>query len=307
MEYIILAAAGVLFTGAAAMLYAARRALVSYTESLSECLDDMIAGKEDIIFGQEKETLTGRLQSKLQKLYEILENRASRSQDDRRMLEGIIADLSHQVKTPIAGIRMYHNLLQKEQLDENRRREFLDAVEHQVDKLEFLIQSMIKMSRLETGIVKVHPEYTPVYPLLEQAVCDIALQAETKEIEIEVECDERLKMYCDPKWTREAVFNLMDNAVKYTGKGGRVLVNATATDFFVRIRIQDNGKGIAEPHLAEIFKRFYREPDVAQSEGIGLGLYLVREILTREKGFVEVQSKEGRGSCFSVHLPIEEV
>lgn len=306
MEYIILAVSAAFFTGSIVMLCAARRALVSYTRCLSACLDDMIAGKEDIVFEQEKDTLIDRLKSKLQKLYEILEERASRSQDDRKMLESTIADLSHQVKTPIASIRMYHNFLQKEQLSEDRRKEFLDAVEHQVDKLEFLIQSMIKMSRLETGIVKIHPEYTSVYSILEQVICDAALQAEAKEIAIEVECDERLKVYCDPKWTREAVFNLIDNAVKYTGFGGRISVSATATDFFVRIRIQDTGKGISEAHLADIFKRFYREPDVAQDEGIGLGLYLVREILTREKGFVEVQSKEGEGSSFSVHLPMEE-
>lgn len=221
------------------------------------------------------------------------------------MLERTVADLSHQVKTPIASIRMYHNLLQKERLDESRRLEFLKAVENQVDKLEFLIQSMIKMSRLETGIIKVHPEYTMVYPLLEQVVCDVALKAEAKNIELEVECDAALKAFFDPKWTQEAVFNLLDNAVKYTDAGGRVCINAMATDFFVRIQICDNGKGIEEENMAQIFKRFYREPDAARTEGVGIGLYLTREILSRQKGFVEVQSKKGKGSVFSAHLPLE--
>lgn len=307
MEYWILAAAAVLFLGAVLSAVITRKELVRYTSELSNCLDEMIAGNEDIVFQEEQETLIGKLQTKLRKLYEILQERASQSQENRELLEKTIADLSHQVKTPISSIRMYHNFLHKENLDEKKRRQFMEALENQVDKLEFLIQSMIKLSRLESGIVRVNPEYAPVYPLLESSICDIALKAEAKEIDISVDCVENLHAFFDTKWTQEAVFNLMDNAVKYTGKGGSIQISAMATDFFVRIRIRDSGKGICEKNLTQIFKRFYREPEVTGTEGVGIGLYLAREIVDKENGFIEVQSEVGKGSVFSVHLPMEKV
>ena len=305
MEYLILGGGAILFLISLIILHFTRYRLVIYTRRLSDTLDAMISGHGEINFSVEEETLMGKLQSKLQKLYEILNDRASQNEADRHMLESTVADLSHQVKTPIASIRMYHELLEKENLDADRRRTFMSAAEQQVDKLEFLIQSMIKMSRLETGIVKVHPIYAPVYPLVEQAVCDVALKAGEKQIEIEVSCDESVHAYFDPKWTQEAVFNILDNAVKYTDSKGNIWITVQATAFFVRISIRDTGKGIEESRLTEVFKRFYREPEAAQAEGVGIGLYLAREIMARQRGFIEVQSEKGVGSVFSVHIPIE--
>lgn len=307
MECWILGASAILFLGAVILAVMTRRALVRYTSELSNCLDDMIAGKKDIIFQEEQDTLQGKLETKMRSLYEILQERAGQNQRDRELLETTIADLSHQVKTPIANIRMYHNFLHRDNLDAKRRGEFMEALENQVDKLEFLIQSMIKLSRLESGIVRVNPEYAPVYPLLESCICDIALKAEAKDIEITVDCVDNLYAFFDVKWTEEAVFNLMDNAVKYTGNGGEIHVSAMATDFFVRIRIQDSGRGIPEKNITQIFKRFYREPEAAKTEGVGIGLYLAREIVNKENGFIEVQSEVGKGSVFSVHLPMEKV
>ena len=280
-----------------------RKRLVEYTRQMSDCLDAMIAGRTDLVFQEEKDTLTGKLQSKLHRLYEILNRQSQENKIQRQQLETIVADISHQVKTPIANVRMYHSLLQKKNLDEEKKEQFLDAAQRQTDKLEFLMKSMIKMSRLETGIVEVQPKENPIRVLLEQAVCDIALKAEAKQIEIEMECDENLRAVFDKKWTLEAVFNILDNAVKYTGQGGKIQIQAQITDFFVRIGIRDNGKGIREERLTEIFKRFYREPEVADQEGVGIGLYLAREIVMKERGFIEVRSKTGKGTTFYVNLP----
>lgn len=302
---ILFTAAGLLFLTAVGIIAYTRYSLIMYTKKLSDCLDSMIAGDEEIVFEEEEDSLVGKVQVKMLKLYEILQSRTEDSQRNQKNLEKTISDLSHQVKTPIASIRMYQNILMRQGINEEDRMEFLRNAEKQVDKLEFLIQAMIKMSRLETGIVNVSPKSESVYQLVEAAVCDVALKAEAKNIGISVDCKETLHAYFDKKWTTEALFNIIDNAVKYTKEGGEIRISASATDFFIRIQVRDNGRGIEESHIAEIFKRFYREPSAAEVEGVGIGLYLAREIITKEKGFIEVRSKIGIGSLFSLNLPIE--
>lgn len=301
---VILIFAGCILAAALAVLLYTRRCLLVYTKKLTDCLDGMIAG-EDVTFEEEEETLIGRIQVKMRQLYEIMQRRAEDSQRDRQNLEKTISDISHQVKTPIASIRMYQDILMRPEIDENDRIEFLKNIEGQVEKLEFLIKAMIKMSRLETGIVNVSPRMESVYQLIEASVCEAALKAEAKNIDLSVECEQSLVAFFDMKWTTEALFNLLDNAVKYTEQGGRISVSASATDFFVRIQVRDNGKGIEPSHITEIFKRFYREPAVVREEGVGIGLYLAREIVTKEKGFIDVRSAPRAGSVFSLNLPIE--
>ncbi len=302
---ILFTAAGLLFLAAVGIIAYTRHSLIMYTKKLSDCLNSMIAGDEEIAFEEEEDSLVGKVQAKMRKLYEILQSRTEDSQRNQKNLEKTISDLSHQVKTPIASIRMYQNILMRQGINEEDRMEFLRNAEKQVDKLEFLIQAMIKMSRLETGIVNVSPKSESVYQLVEAAVCDVALKAEAKNIGISVDCKETLLAYFDKKWTTEALFNIIDNAVKYTKEGGEIRISASATDFFIRIQVRDNGRGIEESHITEIFKRFYREPSAAEVEGVGIGLYLAREIITKEKGFIEVRSKIGIGSLFSLNLPIE--
>lgn len=294
-----------LFVSIYTLLYV-RRSLVQYTIQISDCIDAILAGKKDIDFQENRETLVGKLQMKLRQIYEIMEKKSEESISQRLQLESMISDISHQVKTPIASIRMYHHLLQRKNLEEEKREEFLESVEYQVDKLEFYMKSMIRMSRLETGIIKVQPAKNSIYELIAQSVCDVALNAEKKNIDIKVDCKETFNAYFDRRWTVEALFNILDNGVKYTKCGGKIEISAVKTDFFVRVKIKDNGRGIKQSRLPEIFKRFYREPESADIEGVGIGLYLAREIIMKQRGFIEVRSKEGEGTEVYVNLPVSD-
>lgn len=283
-----------------------RKNLVEYTAKLTRSLDAMISGTGEIAFEEEKETLVGRIQVKMRQLYEIMKSQNEKGARDKRQIEEIVGSISHQVRTPVASLRMYHEFLEREGLPEERRREFVRAEERQLDKLEFLMKSMIKMSRLETGLIAVRPEWQRVYDLIFGAVCDASVRAEKKEIDISTECSTELFAWYDRKWTQEALFNLLDNAVKYSPQGGRIRISAAATDYYVRICVEDQGCGIHEEALTDIFKRFYREPGNEDTEGLGIGLYLTRQIVNQEKGFVEVRSRKGEGSIFSLHLPLEK-
>lgn len=302
MEIILLAISLLLFLAAIGTAVYVRISLIRYTTLILDCMDCM--SKQDFGFLKDLETLPAKIQMKMYQLYEFIEKKSEENLRQKKQLESTISDISHQVKTPLANIRMYHNLLERDPLESEKQKQFLQAAEHQVDKLEFFIKSMIKMSRLETGVVCVQPETNSVYELIAQAVCDIALKAEEKDIEITADCREDLLAYFDRRWTLESVFNILDNSVKYTRNGGRIEISAGKTDFFVRIKIKDNGRGIVESHIPDIFKRFYREPESAQTEGIGIGLYLAREIVMKQRGFIEVRSKAGIGTEMYINLPI---
>lgn len=286
------------------MIYV-RKCLLTYTTELSDCLQGILDEDENIDFKENQDTLVGKLMVKMRQIYEILIMRSQENLYQRESLESMISDISHQLKTPIASIRMYHNLLERKELEELKRDEFLSAVEKQVDKLEFFMNSMIRMSRLESGIVKVNPRENSVYELIAQAVCDAALKAEEKDISIGISCSEELLGYFDRRWTGEALFNILDNGVKYTNPGGHIEISAEKAAFYVRIKIKDNGRGIRESHIPMIFKRFYREPESVDVEGVGIGLYLAREIMMKQKGFLEVRSKEGEGTEVLLNLPAD--
>ncbi len=304
MNGILLGTSVLVFAVSAGILLYVRKGLVQYTTQLMGSLDAILAGEKALDLLENQDTLDGKLQAKLVQLGEMMEQKARENLRQREQLETIISDISHQVKTPIANIRMYHSLLERKALEEEKREEFQEAVERQVDKLEFFMKSMIRMSRLETGIVQVQPEKSAVSALVAQAVCDVALKAEQKKIEIVIEESEELTAYFDKRWTAEAVFNILDNSVKYTQDGGRIVLSTGKTDFYVRIGIKDNGRGIAEARIPLILKRFYREPESANVEGVGLGLYLAREIVMKQKGFIEVHSNEGTGTTVYVNLPV---
>lgn len=208
----------------------------------------------------------------------------------------------HQVKTPIANLKMINNTLLENEVPPQKQKEFLTAQASQLDKLDFLMQAMIKTSRLETGVISLEQRQQPIYDTLAAALGGILLNAEKKQIDVQVECPEHLDARHDRKWTSEALFNILDNAVKYTPAGGQIRVSVEGWEMYVKIDIADTGIGISEQHQGTVFKRFYREDAVHDVDGIGIGLYLAREIVTLQGGYIRVASEVGKGSTFSVFL-----
>ena len=183
---------------------------------------------------------------------------------------------------------------------------FLIQLDHacfQTDKLDFLFQALVKTSRLETGVIQLDKKPGRLFDTVAQAMSGIVYAAEKKEIAVSVDCPEDLAVSHDSKWTSEALFNLLDNAVKYTPAGGKIAVSVVLWEMYVEIKVADTGKGISESNQAAIFRRFYREEEVHEQQGVGIGLYLAREIITRQGGYIRVVSEPGRGSEFSIMLP----
>ena len=197
---------------------------------------------------------------------------------------------------------MVNATLLEQSVTEEKRQEFLQASSGQLEKLDFLMQAMIKTSRLETGVIALDKKVQPIYNTLAAALGGILLNAEKKNIHVNVECPPDILLAHDKKWTSEALFNILDNAVKYTPAGGAIQVSVQSWEMYVKIDIEDSGKGIAESRQGMIFKRFYRETEVHDVDGIGIGLYLARKIITMQGGYIKVTSTVGSGSTFSVFL-----
>lgn len=280
-----------------------RRKILIFTRAINSCIEDMINGKDEIIFDMESETLTGKFNYKLKRLYDILGSSRLQAKAEKQAIQEMISDLSHQVKTPVANLKMYHSMLNHLEISIEKQKEFHYLMETQIDKLDFLMQAMVKMSRLETGIITLNIQKASLYETIGLALGGIVLSAEKKNIEVNISCPTVLYVSHDRKWTAEALFNILDNAVKYTGPGGKISVSAERWEMSTRIDITDTGRGIPEHHLAQIFGRFYREEEVRHVEGVGIGLYLCREIISKQRGYIQVKSRPGQGSTFSVFLP----
>lgn len=281
-----------------------RRNLTLFSDGLCKLLDDMLSSDMQPPQYAEEENLFYKISHRLSRLYEILRESRGSIAKERADLQELISDISHQVKTPIANLKMIDATLLEQEVGPEKQREFLLAMGSQLDKLEFLMQAMIKTSRLEAGVISLKPKPQAIYDILAGALGGILLSAEKKKIEVKVDCTESVSAICDWKWTGEALFNILDNAVKYTPEGGRIHVSAVCWEMYVKIDISDTGIGIPEQHQGTIFKRFHREDNVHDIEGVGIGLYLAREIISRQHGLIRVNSKPGHGAVFSVFLPI---
>lgn len=277
--------------------------LTAFSDSLNACMDDLVAGKEDVNFDLESETLIGKFSFKLQRLYEMMQNGKRQVQEEKQAIQEIISDISHQVKTPVTNLKMYNSTLLERELTSEKTREFHVMMESQIEKLDFLMQAMVKMSRLESGVITLSVSPAPIYDTIGLALSGIERVAEQKNMKVTVHCDPAIVVPHDKKWTAEALFNILDNAVKYTPSGGKISVMVEEWEMATKVDIADTGKGIPEQHYAQIFKRFYREDDVHDISGVGVGLYLCREIISKQGGYIQVKSEIGQGSTFSVFLP----
>lgn len=220
---------------------------------------------------------------------------------EKNKIKELIADISHQTKTPLANILLYAQLLEEQELPEQSS-VCVKSLNEQAQKLSFLITSLVKLSRLETGILTLHPTYQSVQPMLDEVKTQCASAAAQKQLKFFVDSTNASAIF-DLKWTTEAVCNLVDNAIKYTPANGTIHISVKVYELFCRINVADSGIGISETEQAKIFTRFYRSQSVSEQEGVGIGLYLTRQILAQQGGYIKVASSLGNGAVFSAFLP----
>lgn len=272
----------------------------AYAEHIDRALGDLLAERSLDARIAATDDLWGHTNERLLRLSQAQMRRIEALQREQRSLQGLVADISHQTKTPLANIQLYLERLEHGAEDAS----LVAKLGAQVEKLDFLLANMVKISRLETGAVRIQKQQALLADTLADALSVIVPKADAKQIRLSVDYDETMTLNHDRRWTAEALANLLDNAVKYTSAGGSVGVRVVLQPVFVQIAVHDSGKGIARERQGTIFTRFYREPEVHDTEGAGLGLYLARMIVERQGGFIDVVSAPGAGSTFTINLPV---
>lgn len=264
---------------------------------LDEMLDKAIEGNFRESYFDESQL--SYIENKMWKYLSTSEISARKTAEEKAKIKTLIADISHQTKTPVSNILLYSELLSECELSDTEK-DYANRIFSQSEKLSFLITSLVKLSRLETGIIALSPKENDIAPMLRDIVVQAQAKAEEKGLFLTLECSDEKAVF-DEKWTTEAIWNIVDNAIKYTGNGG-VKITVREYEMFVCIEISDTGCGIPESEQAQIFSRFYRSESTSSEEGVGIGLYLARQIVSAENGYIKVVSEVGKGSTFSVFL-----
>lgn len=293
--YVVMAAV----LAAAAVVIWDRRKTRKILKRMNEMLEKAIT--QEFTEEDYDESLLSAVETRLAQYLAESTVSARNLQTEKDKIKTLIADISHQTKTPLSNILLYTQLLSEQSLPEESRACIM-ALEVQTEKLQSLIEALVKTSRLESGVLALHPQSSGLAPMLEAAVMQYMSKAAEKNISLTLITSEGDGMF-DPKWTAEAVCNLLDNAVKYTPSGGSITIRTYCYEMFCRIDVNDTGPGIPEEEQNRIFQRFYRCPANYQIRGVGIGLYLVRQIAEGQGGYVKVDSQAGKGCTFSLYLP----
>lgn len=231
-----------------------------------------------------------------------------RMKQEEARTKALVTDISHQLKTPLASLKMCYEIADTGSFSEEEQRSFLMQGAHEVGKLENLVKSLVQLSRLETNMIRIEGKMESLKKTIRSAVNSVYMKAFDKNISISVNDFEDERIFHDPKWTQEALVNVLDNAVKYSEPGTAVDIRVSPTLSYYLVEIEDQGMGIPNEEMNQVFKRFYRGQNekVQQTEGSGVGLYLTRKILEEQGGTIRIK-KGTRGSIFQITIPKTQV
>lgn len=282
------------------------RCMSHLVTDLTTLIDTLTSLEEIAIFPENEDTLPSKLQNKIIRLTHILKKKEQLSYEAQENMKGLIADISHQLKTPISNLLMYTEFLKEPDLSDKTKQEYVGIIRLSVERLSFLTEHMVKLSRLESGLITLHPEKQAINETILKAIKDIFPKAQGHGHTLTYEDEPPLLIRHDRNWTAEALFNILDNAVKYSKPDSTIQIRLRQYGLFVAIEITNEGTGIDETEHSKIFTRFYRGQNSRQTEGIGIGLYLSREILVRQGGYISLKVHGGQ-TTFLLCLPIEPV
>lgn len=273
-------------------------------EALSEALEKLINGEAPETEGISQDTLPSKVRSQILRLGEIMKAKDQALGKEKEEIRGMIADTAHQLRTPLANMESYLELLETMDWEEKERENYLLALRESQEKIRFLTEGLIKMARLESRIIQIRKEARDLQETLLASILQVKKEAEEKHIEIRLEMKEGEQAPHDRQWLGEAVYNLLDNSVKYSEEYGQILMTVVRNEMFTEIRVCDWGRGIEEGEENLVFGRFYRGKNVSGEKGFGLGLYLAREIVHQHGGFLRLKRQEP-GLSVSIYLPEE--
>ena len=266
-------------------------------------MDKMMNGEAVPNFDHIDDTYVSQIYHQLNRLYDVLQMQQNSIEQEKIKVQSFVSDISHQLKTPLTNLHLLQEALKQSGISPEEYQDCLEKQRKQLDKIDFLIRALLKTSQLENGLIQIQPREVSISQTILSALEGILVPAEKKEIEVYYDNSTDYTVLHDPKWTSEALFNVMENAIKYTPQNGKLNILLSRTEKYVKISIKDTGIGIPPADLSNIFIRFWRG-NTNISEGNGIGLYLCKQIITLQHGYILVNSNVNSGSEFEIFLPL---
>ncbi len=245
------------------------------------------------------------IREKVTELGHYFSDMQQRLHDEENHTKALITDISHQLKTPLASIRMCHELFGAPDLTSEEREEFRQTEAREIQKLELLLNELVKLSRLESHMIQIKTEKADLKQTITEAVSQVFMKAYEKQIEISVDMEQEVQVLHDRKWTVEALVNILENAVKYSEQNTGIAIRVQCLPDHILVEVEDEGIGISEEELHKIFLRFYRGEEAKKrvQEGAGVGLYLARSIIEQQGGTILAKRRAEKGSRFMILFP----
>lgn len=270
--------------------------LINYLEKVQNSL-------EMPKFNSFREGELGILESEIYKLVVLLKEQSSKDLKEKNYLSDMLSDISHQIKTPLTSITIMTDLLRDENLPDEKRQEFVEKIEIQVNKINWLVKNLLIISQLEAQVIKFKPEKQELLGLLEKSCEPVEALADLRDVQLSVNViEEEVNICVDPNWSQEALTNIIKNCVEHTEKGGYVKVAYSQNNLATTITIEDNGSGIKAEDLPHIFERFYKSKNNNNTNSVGIGLFMAKQIIMRQNGNISVESTEGQGTTFTIKI-----
>ncbi len=290
------------FLSVSITIFYMRKRIETVMAHLLQRMDNAIHGQiQEMAYD---ESMDAAITQRLNRLLQIAGMHKEQAELERDTIKALISDISHQVRTPLSNIMLYIELLREQTLEKNVEA-LADKIQKNSEKLDFFMKELVKSSYVEQEMILVHPQMVSVEELIDISCQNVELAAFRKKIiikkELSKEVSEKL-CYADKKWTIEALGNLLENAIKYSEEESMVQIRCKEQESFLCIEVQDDGIGIKEEEQGKVFERFYRSEQVKEQPGFGIGLYLAREVLSKQGGYLKLTSKLGKGTVIAMYL-----
>ncbi|MFD3156923.1 sensor histidine kinase [Haloimpatiens sp. FM7330] len=268
--------------------------LILAAQNISDC-------KFDIGIYENAEGVFAKLAHSFNSMRVIMKNNFSEVQKEKMFLTDILSDISHQLKTPISSLIIYNDILLNRKIDEEKRKSFLQNSKKQLDRIEWLVKSLLQLARLDAGVIKFEKNNCDVNDTVEESVLALVAKAKNEKVNLIFSPEhKKIMMKHDTNWLSEGIINLIKNAIEHTQEGGYVEVSTERTPVCVRIIVKDNGEGIQRDEIPHIFKRFYKGKTHKKTESVGIGLALSKSIVEAHGGIIGVESKINEGTTFTI-------
>jgi signal transduction histidine kinase len=271
----------------------------SEMEKVSEEMIKVVEGEQETAAEEYKQGTVGILYTNFYKMVGSLKESKLKEQEEKIFLRDIISDISHQLKTPLASLNVFVDLLLEEKVsDTAKQKQMLEESKNQLNRMEWMVLSMLKLARIEAGAIQFEKKPSNLSTVFVQAVEGVQYLTSKRNQQVIVECGEELELVCDGDWLTEAVINLLKNASDYSENGKRIWISVEENRLYTRIYIKDEGMGIPESELPHIFTRFYRVHQEVNPNSVGIGLSLTKSIVEGMGGSIAVRSEEGKYTWF---------